>query len=86
MYCVVVQSGLALAPVGHIRVLCDVTACSTGTVMLKECFEKLVQPTMVCPVTDKAFEAADVLQLQAGRSSYAASGPVVAKKANVVIQ
>ena len=54
--------------------------------MLKDCFENLVQPSMVCPVTDKAFIAADVLQLQAGRSSYAASGPVVAKKANVVIQ
>ena len=48
--------------------------------MLKECFESYVEPTMVCPVTDKAFKADDVVHLQAGRSSYAASGSVEASK------
>ena len=48
--------------------------------MLKECFESLVQPTMVCPVTDEAFKAEDVVELQAGKSSYAASGSVEATK------
>ena len=54
--------------------------CRTGTVILKECFESLVQPTMICPVTDEAFKAEDVVELQAGKSSYAASGAVEASK------
>ena len=48
--------------------------------ILKECFESLVQPTMICPVTDEAFKAEDVVELQAGKSSYAASGAVEASK------
>jgi len=70
--CAVSHKQITTQPVVLIR--------TTGAVILKECFESLVQPSMVCPVTNEAFKAKDVVELQSGRSSYAASGAVEATK------
>ena len=50
--------------------------------MLKSVFEELARPTMTCPVTGKKFKERDVLELVKGKSGFAASGKVVAKKYN----
>ena len=50
--------------------------------MLKSIYEELAKPTMECPVTSKKFKEGDVLELVSGRSGFAASGKVVAKKYN----
>jgi len=54
----------------------------SGQVMLAFVYEELVKPTMVCPVTEKKIKEKDVLMLVKGRSGFAASGEVVAKKYN----
>lgn len=55
---------------------------NTGQVMLKSVYEELALPTMTCPITGRKFKEKDVLELVQGRSGYAASGEVVAKKYN----
>lgn len=61
---------------------CIVAIKSTGQVMLKSVYDELAHPTMTCPVTGKKFKEKDVLELVRGRSGYAASGEVMAKKYN----
>jgi hypothetical protein len=50
--------------------------------MLKSVYEELAKPSMVCPVTSRKFKEGDVLGLVCGKSGFAASGVVVAKKYN----
>lgn len=56
----------------------------TGAVILKDIFDSIVKTSdgkkMVCPVTGKKFKEKDVLNLTKGKSGFAASGEVVAKK------
>lgn len=55
---------------------------SSGQVMLKSVFDELAKPTMTCPVTGKKFKEKDVITLVKGKSGFAASGNVEAKKYN----
>ncbi len=55
---------------------------SSGQVMLKSVFDELAKPTMTCPVTGKKFKDKDVITLVKGKSGFAASGNVEAKKYN----
>lgn len=55
---------------------------SSGQVMLKSVFDELAKPTMTCPVTGKKFKDKDVIKLIKGKSGFAASGNVEAKKYN----
>jgi nitric oxide synthase-interacting protein len=57
-----------------------VVALPSGHVVLKECYEQLVKPTMTNPFTSKKIKEKQVLELQKGKSGFASSGPVVAKK------
>ena len=50
--------------------------------MLKSVFNDLAKPTMTCPITGKKFKDKDVLDLIKGKSGFAASGDVVARKYN----
>lgn len=51
-----------------------------GAVMLKDVYEKLAKPDLLCPVTGKKFKPEKhVLQLQKAASGFAASGEVTAK-------
>lgn len=51
-----------------------------GVVMLKDVYEKLAKPDLVCPITGKKFKPEKhVLQLQKAASGFAASGEVTAK-------
>ena len=46
-------------------------------------YERYALPTLTCPITGRKFNVKkDVIELVAGRSGYAASGMVVAKKYN----
>ena len=54
-----------------------------GHVMLRDMYERYALPTLTCPITGRKFNVKkDVIELVAGRSGYAASGTVVAKKYN----
>jgi len=55
---------------------------SSGQVMLKSVFNELAKPTMTCPVTGKKFKDKDIITLIKGKSGFAASGNVEAKKYN----
>jgi len=43
---------------------------STGTVMLKECYEKIVKADMIDPVTGKAFTEKDVVDIVTGGTGF----------------
>jgi len=50
----------------------SIVAISTiGTVMCKDCMEKLVKKTMTCPQTSLSFEECDILPLQSQATPYA---------------
>lgn len=55
-------------------------ALPSGQVVLQDCFEKLIQPTMVDPFSGKKFKPKHVLHLVKGRSGFSATGQVEAKK------
>lgn len=57
-----------------------VVALASGHVILKECYDTLVKPTMTDPFTSKKMKERHVLELQKGKSGFASSGPVEAKK------
>lgn len=77
-------TGRILCAVSHKTLTTQPTVAikRTGQVMLKSVYEELAKPTMTCPVTGKKFKEKDVLELIKGRSGFAASGEVVAKKYN----
>ena len=56
----------------------------TGVVILKQVYNSVVKTKdgkkMVCPVTGKKFKEKDLLELKKGKSGFAASGEVVARK------
>lgn len=56
----------------------------TGVVILKDVYESVVRgkkgKSMLCPTTGKKFKEKDVLELQKGKSGFAASGDVIASK------
>ena len=78
------NDGRVLCAVSHKAITTQTTIVikNTGQVMLKAVYEELAAPTMTCPVTGRKFRNKDVLELVRGRSGYAASGEVVAKKYN----
>lgn len=57
-----------------------VVALPSGHVILKECYTNLVQPTMIDPFSSKKIKEKHVLELQKGKSGFASSGSVQAKK------
>lgn len=78
------NSGRILCAVSHKTITTQPTVVlkNTGHVMLQSVYEELAKPTMTCPVTGKKFKEKDVLVLVKGRSGFAASGEVMAKKYN----
>ena len=78
------NDGRVLCAVSHKAITTQNTIVikNTGQVMLKSVYKELAVPTMTCPVTGRKFREKDVLELVRGRSGYAASGEVVAKKYN----
>lgn len=58
----------------------------TGVVMLKDVYDDVVKKSsdgksiMICPITGKKFKEKDVIQLEKGKSGFAASGKVEASK------
>jgi len=78
------ETGRVLCAVSHKTLTTQPTVAikNSGQVMLKSVFDELAKPTMTCPVTGKRFKEKDVLELIKGRSGYAASGEVVARKYN----
>jgi nitric oxide synthase-interacting protein len=75
-------TGRILCAVSHKTITTQPTIVikNTGQVMLKSVYKELAQPEMVCPITGKKFKEKDVIQLVSGKSGFAASGDVVAKK------
>jgi nitric oxide synthase-interacting protein len=57
-----------------------VVALPSGNVILKECYTDLVKPTMMDPFTSKKIKEKHVLELTKGKSGFASSGSVEAKK------
>eukprot|EP00501_MAST-03F_sp_TOSAG23-6_P002483 GSMAST32.ASY1.ANO1.2594.1 assembled CDS len=53
---------------------------NTGAVILEKYFKELVEPTMKCPVTGKAFKKKHILHLQRAKSAFAGGGASVSKK------
>ncbi len=78
------NSGRILCAVSHKTITTQPTIAlkNTGHVMLQSVYEELAKPTMTCPVTERKFKEKDVLVLARGRSGFAASGEVMAKKYN----
>ena len=78
------STGKVLCAVSHKQITTQPTICIkiSGQVMLKSVYEELAKPNLECPVTSKRFKEADVLDLVSGRSGFAASGDVVARKYN----
>lgn len=78
------NSGKVLCAVSHKQITTQPAVCikTSGQVMLKSVYEELAKPDMVCPVTSKKFKEKDVIDLVSGKSGFAASGDVVAKKYN----
>ena len=52
----------------------------TGIVILEDVFNKVVKPSMICPIKGKKFKEKDILHLSKCASGFAASGTVVATK------
>jgi nitric oxide synthase-interacting protein len=52
----------------------------TGVVILEDVYNKIIKPSMVCPIKGKKFKEKDVLQLSKCASGFAASGKVTATK------
>lgn len=76
------NGGRVLCSVSQKRITTQETVAikSSGQVMLKTVFNELAKPTMTCPVTEKKFKDKDVITLIKGKSGFAASGNVEAKK------
>jgi len=53
---------------------------SGGHVILEKMYTQLVEPTMVCPITSKKLKVKHILKLVKGKSGFASSGIVEAKK------
>ena len=78
------KEGGALCSVSHKRITTQpaVVIRNSGQVMLKSVFDELAKPSMTCPITGKKFKDKDVITLIKGKSGFAASGNVEAKKYN----
>mmetsp|Transcript_19435 Transcript_19435/g.38992 ORF Transcript_19435/g.38992 Transcript_19435/m.38992 type:complete len:294 (+) Transcript_19435:2-883(+) len=78
------NGGRVLCSVSQKRITTQETIAikSSGQVMLASVFNELAKPTMTCPVTGKKFKDKDVIKLIKGKSGFAASGNVEAKKYN----
>jgi len=77
-------TGRILCAVSHKTITTQPTIVitKTGQVMLKSVYTELAKPDMTCPITGKKFKEKDVLELIKGKSGFAASGDVVARKYN----
>ena len=71
------------------KVLCAVSQKAITTqpvvamkehVVLEDVFDNLVKDTMICPITGKKLRRKDIRRLQKGKSGFASSGTVMAKK------
>ncbi|KAL9180704.1 hypothetical protein ACHAXT_011157 [Thalassiosira profunda] len=78
------STGRILCAVSHKTITTQPTVAiaKTGQVMLESVYKELAEPTMQCPVTGKKFKEKDVIELIKGKSGFASSGEVVAKKYN----
>jgi nitric oxide synthase-interacting protein len=78
------NEGRVLCSVSQKRITTQETIAikASGQVMLKRVFDELAKPSMTCPVTGKRFKDKDVITLVKGKSGFAASGNVEAKKYN----
>lgn len=53
---------------------------TSGNIMLQSCFDELVKPTMICPITAETLSPNDILILKTGGSGFAQHNKVEAKK------
>lgn len=74
------SDGKVLCAVSHKTITTQPVVALHDHVVLEEVFDSLVKDTMICPITGRKLKKKHVLQLQKGRSGFASSGPVVAKK------
>lgn len=72
--------GKVLCAVSHKTITTQPVVAMKEHVILEEIFDNLVKDSMVCPITGKKLKKKHILQLQKGKSGFASSGPVVAKK------
>lgn len=73
-----------LCALSHKQITTQPAVCikPSGQVILKSVYEELVKPDMVCPISSKKLKVSDVVELVSGKSGFAASGDVVARKYN----
>lgn len=77
------KRGGVICSVSHKVITTQPIIALHGHVMLRDMYEQYALPTLTCPITGRKFNVRkDVIELVAGRSGYAASGMVVAKKYN----
>jgi len=77
------KGGSVICSVSHKAITTQPIIALHGHVMLRDVYERYALPTLTCPITGRKFNVKkDVIELVAGRSGYAASGMVVAKKYN----
>jgi nitric oxide synthase-interacting protein len=77
------SSSSVICSVSHKVITTQPIIALRGHVMLRDMYERYALPTLTCPITGRKFNVKkDVIELVAGRSGYAASGMVVAKKYN----
>jgi nitric oxide synthase-interacting protein len=73
------SDGKVLCAVSHKTITTQPVVAMNNVVVLEEIYDKLVKPTMVCPITGKKLKEKNIRRLQKGKSGFASSGPVVAK-------
>jgi nitric oxide synthase-interacting protein len=74
------SDGKVLCAVSHKTITTQPVVAMKEHVVLEDVFDKLVKDTMVCPITGKKLKKKNIRRLQKGKSGFASSGPVVAKK------
>lgn len=72
--------GKVLCAVSHKTISTQPVVAMNEHVVLEEVFDSLVKDTMICPITGKKLKKKNIRKLQKGKSGFASSGPVVAKK------
>lgn len=73
------SDGKVLCAVSHKTITTQPVVAMNNHVVLEEIYDKLVKPTMICPITGKKLKEKNIRRLQKGKSGFASSGPVVAK-------
>lgn len=77
------MGGRVICSVSHKVITTQPIIALHGHVMLRDMYTQYALPTLICPITGRKVNVKrDVIELVPGRSGYAASGSVVAKKYN----